>query len=86
MDNLPKWPGASECYTRAYKLLETMANTSHITKVHIRGNKQKCYVSAEMNNLISALDTGDEEIIKATLLQSNSMMLLNRGYESRRDY
>ena len=53
MSNLPKWPGASAVYSKAYDCLDQMANIS-------RGE--------ESHDLIEALNEGDEERIKGLLL------------------
>ncbi len=53
-DSLPSWPGASSCYSRAYRLLEKWA---------VAGSCQE-----ETTDLIDALNRGDEESIKATLM------------------
>ena len=67
--NLPNWAGASYCYSKAYRLLEKMSANGHIErKWHPDGFR--CAVSQEMNNLIKALEIGDEEEIKCILLYS----------------
>lgn len=67
MSDLPNWPGADVCYSRAYRLLEKMAAAGHVTRVK-HGRRYRCEVSQEMRDLITALDRGDEEYIKGTLL------------------
>lgn len=70
-DNLPTWPGAAHCYSKAYSLLNTMAKAGHVTVLR-RGRKaRRCTVSGEMESLIDALNKGDEERIKAALLFPN---------------
>lgn len=64
--NLPNWPGASEVYSRAYKVLENMAGRGHVTVLGRRS-----HVSDDMNKLIFALNRGDEEVIKGLLLQTH---------------
>jgi hypothetical protein len=64
--NLPNWPGASEVYSRAYKVLENMAGRGHVTVLGMRS-----HVSDDMSKLIFALNRGDEEIIKGLLLQTH---------------
>ena len=74
---LPSWPGAAGLYSRAYRTLEFMAHRGHV-KVGcyqavgrglngraIMGHQR--YVSEEMTELIQALNSGDEETIKATM-------------------
>lgn len=65
--NLPNWPGASECYSKIYDLLNSMASNGHIQQ---RGGKRRlvCNVSGDMDHIINALNKGDEETIKAVLL------------------
>lgn len=74
MNDLPSWPGAVECYRKAYQLLERMAKNGHVRPARIgrRGRiLAPCAVSSEMTDLIEALNTGDEERIKAALLWHN---------------
>ena len=67
--NLPPWPGAKSCYSRAYRLLERMAANGHVTMGfdmgHPRGRGVDgrplplngcCHPSQEMRDLIDALD------------------------------
>jgi hypothetical protein len=65
--NLPNWPGASEVYSRAYKVLENMAGRGHVTIL----GKNTRLVSESMRLLIAALKDGDEEVIKGLLLQTH---------------
>lgn len=68
MDNLPNFPGARACYSRAYVLLDAMAKAGHVKIIRARrGSKQHCVVSEDMENLIDALNKGDEERIKGLL-------------------
>lgn len=62
MSNLPNWPGAQVCYRRAYHLL-TLMSAKHVAIV--RG---RCVPSDEMNELIDALNRGDEERIKGLIM------------------
>lgn len=74
---LPDWPGASEVYSRAYRTLEHMAQHGHVKVGRYqpvgRGLDGKTImgrqrvVSEEMDELIQALDSGDEETIKAIM-------------------
>ena len=67
--NLPSWPGASVCYSRAYRLLERMAKAGHVTRQHYGYRRgYGCSVSQEMRDIIDALNIGGEEAIKAALL------------------
>lgn len=69
MSNLPNWPGAASCYSRAYALLERKAKAGHVERLkRVRRHGPTCTVSEEMSELIRALDRGDEEAIKAALL------------------
>jgi hypothetical protein len=70
--NLPMWNGASKCYSRAYRILETMARRGHVKPGRVPKRKS-CYpytatVSDDMQRLIDALNTGNEEEIKGLLL------------------
>lgn len=68
MSNLPKWPGASEVYSKAYRILEATARAGHVTQTKVRG-KVTCHVSEDMDRLIKALGRGDEEEIKGLVLE-----------------
>ena len=71
MSNLPDWPGASVCYSRAYRLLEAWARNGGVTVARSwKGNR--CYPSDRMVDLIDALNRGDEEVIKGTLLENRT--------------
>lgn len=66
MSNLPAWNGASAVYSRAYQVLNNMAGRGHVTVLGKRS-----HVSDDMNQLIFALNRGDEETIKGLLLQTH---------------
>jgi hypothetical protein len=73
--NLPAWQGASECYSKAYKILANMAQNGHVkrhwipySKDHRYVNQYCCYPSTDMTDLIDALNSGNEEKIKGMLL------------------
>ncbi|KKN67693.1 hypothetical protein LCGC14_0458370 [marine sediment metagenome] len=51
MSNLPDWPGASEVYSKAYKVLE-----------------KRVFDRYDRDELIEALNKGDEEKIKGLML------------------
>ena len=68
-DNLPNWPGASPCYSRAYALLEHMARNGGVERRYCRG--WRCTISEDMRDLITSLSKGDENAIKAALLFPN---------------
>lgn len=63
---LPNWPGAGAVYSKAYRRLEEMAANGHVSRHYRRG--WHCSVSQEMADLITALNEGSEESIKAALL------------------
>lgn len=79
--NLPKWPGAEAVYRRAYRMLEKMGASGHVTRRKTHRPKgassgYTCFPSEEMNDLIEALQKGNEERIKGLL-----MIYANRGFE-----
>jgi hypothetical protein len=73
--NLPEWPGASEVYSRAYRILE------EIQQNHMKGNtdlsdkgwrkylKKTGWPTEEVRGMIAALNAGDEEYLKGAILQ-----------------
>jgi len=75
MSNLPNWPSASAVYSKAYRVLERMAERGHATPgstYKTRTGKTvtvtQGHVSDDMARLIDALNAGDEETIKGLLL------------------
>jgi hypothetical protein len=64
---LPNWPGASKCYSRAYRILEAMQLRT--CKGKKRG--QADWPSFDAKRLIEALNKGDEEEIKGLLLMTH---------------
>ena len=77
---LPEWPGAAAAYRKAYKILEHMAQSGHVTLggsrcvvgIGIEGKSiigRPRMVSQEMQDFITALNEGDEEKIKGLNLQ-----------------
>ncbi len=80
-DNLPKWSGADRVYSNAYKMLKTMGESGHVSREFGRQKNEYgwgpvdyyCIPDDDMNNLIEALDKGDEEKIKG-------LMMLYRSY------
>ena len=89
MNNLPDWPGADACYTKAYRMLERMATNGHVSMgagwpgYCGRGRDLKGHAimssgaapSNDMTRLIEALDQGNEEQIKGLLLSYNDRNL-----------
>ena len=57
--SLPNWNGAGGAYRRAYRILAGMARNGHVTRGH-----RQCFVSQDMRDFITALDSGDEEQVK----------------------
>ena len=61
--NLPDWPGAAHCYSRAYALLATWGANGFRS---CAGRKRYCITPPEMDHpSVAALNRGDEETIKA---------------------
>ena len=52
MSNLPKWHGASECYSRAYAWMNAIASKSR-------------RATDDVHAMVKALNAGDEDTIKA---------------------
>jgi hypothetical protein len=69
---LPSWPHADKIYGRATRLLELMSQAGHATpaKFTKRGKlKTAGKTTEEMDDLIAALNAGDEREIKALMLR-----------------
>ncbi len=61
--------GAKTVYGRAYRLLKWMGEEGGYVTVHKKkGKPVGCTADPEMDALVKALDKGDEETIKAYLL------------------
>jgi len=83
--NLPNWPGASHCYSRARRLLQYMAehtgDPAQIGTPIPRSGKQRkrstptswIVCTPDMQSLIDALNAGDEETIKGLLLHHDAV-------------
>jgi len=82
--NLPDWSGASAVYSKAYDLLAQMGQGGHVKRtyghrggkglgINKRGYGHSVSASPDMEELIDALDVGDEEKIKGLLLLHNSL-------------
>ena len=74
--NLPKWPAAEAVYRKAYRLLEKMAASGHVQRRKAGRGRTVCFPSEEMNDLIEALDSGNEERIKGLLMHYS-----DRGFD-----
>lgn len=66
MSNLPDWNGAAAVYSKAYAVLTRMSKTQ-VTLSKL-GRKTVATPSDDMNDLVQALNSGDEERIKGLLL------------------
>ena len=86
--NLPDWPGASECYGRAQRLLQYMADrcvperdgvsmphSDHGADANRRYWRTTSWIvcTSDMQELIDALKAGDEEMIKGLLLHHDAV-------------
>jgi hypothetical protein len=76
--NLPKWPGASQCYSRANRLLQYMADhcVPERDGIPIRPFRRPLswiVCTPDMQSLIDALNAGDEETIKGLLLHHDAV-------------
>lgn len=71
--NLPLWPGASEAYSKAHRIMEAMAARGHVSRLNGIRSKAKgpiqVFVSDELRAYQDALNKGDEERIKGFNLQ-----------------
>lgn len=75
--SLPDWPGAEVAYERAYRILEAIAEKyakSNTKKQSWKSfNNKKGWPFPEVNCFIDALNQGDEEAIKGTILQYRTL-------------
>ncbi len=62
--SLPNWKGASAAYSKSYRILEIMGQNGHVIHNGCYPYGPKMCVSDDMENLIDALNKGDEEKIK----------------------
>jgi len=68
IDNLPSWKNASQVYSNAYKMLETMRDNKAKRIGNDVGYLMNVSVDHNMKNLIDALNEGNEEKIKGLIL------------------
>ena len=68
---VPSWPGADACYSKAYRVLERMAANGGVRVSYCYPRGMTCYPSEDMNRLIDALNSGDEEAIKGLLMMDH---------------
>lgn len=66
ISNLPNWPGASHCYSKAYRILESMLKRAYTHKIRPYYD----WPSFDSIRLVEALNKGDEEEIKGLLLMN----------------
>ena len=82
--NLPNWPGASHCYSRARRLLQYMADRCvperdgtpmprSSARRSIGRTTSWIVCTPDMQSLIDALNAGDEETIKGLLLRHDAV-------------
>jgi len=82
--NLPNWPGASHCYSRARRLLQYMADRCvpkrdgtpmprSDARRSIGRTTSRIVCTHDMQSLIDALNAGDEETIKGMLLRHDAV-------------
>lgn len=86
MSNLPDFSGASVCYSRAQRLLAHMASRVDPATGRVmpcsgrprRHRRDRSYIvrTADMDELIKALDAGGEERIKGLLLQHDAVAIV----------
>jgi hypothetical protein len=75
VSNLPNWPSADHCYSKAYRLLEKWgaANYRAAKAVYMGKQTMPCpRPTPEMLSLIDALNRGDEEQIKGIILAGDN--------------
>ncbi len=61
----PTWLGASQAYSKAYKMLHNMAMKGHVSKPqYTRSGLYRCSISEQMDGFIKALHKGEEEEVK----------------------
>ena len=71
---LPEWQGADDAYRRAYRMLHNMAQRGHATPATgywRRGRwvqTKAGWVTGELDAFVDALNSGDEERVKANIL------------------
>lgn len=79
--NLPPWPGASSVYSYLYRVLEKRSNEAYLQRKEAGWHRKKTkadkardrIVSDEFRDVISALNKGDEETLKAIQMHYRQM-------------
>ena len=70
MSNLPDWPGADTCYSRAYKwTAEVSAKAYSAWSESKKARKIPFRVPEDVEAMIKALSIGDQEVIKGLNLR-----------------
>lgn len=64
ISNLPTWPGADVCYSRAMRINETLCAASYAACKDSKSRKA-WRAPEDVCEAIAAMDRGDEEAIKA---------------------
>lgn len=76
--NLPEWNGADAVYQRCAVIADHMAKNGHVkAPVFTKGGriKSQSFVSEELEDLIAAMDRGDEEYLKDVALRHKDIWL-----------
>ena len=79
--NRPPWPGASSVYSYLYRVLEKRSNEAYLQRKEAGWHRKKTkadkardrIVSDEFRDVISALNKGDEETLKAIQMHYRQM-------------
>lgn len=76
-DTLPGWPGADHAYAQAQTMLKSMVTCGHVEIVRNgRGKPIRSVPSAQMDELIAAMNDGNETQLKGLLAHGRSVGLL----------
>lgn len=76
-ETLPTWPGADGAYRQAQAMLKAMVRRGHVTVIrNRRGKPVQAIPSPDMNELITAMNAGNETRLKSLLAHGRSIGLL----------
>lgn len=77
MSNLPKWNGAATVYKRAEKIAEHLNRQEYFRQWEANKRKplKKFTPSEESLYIIKAMNSGDEEILKAVISVNRELVI-----------
>lgn len=81
---LPSWPGASHAYGRALRMLEYMSRDAHTAFLRRKNPRKRdvYHVPEVVRDMEAAMNRGDEEAIKAFIVNPTHDRYLKEAIEA----